>query len=126
MEDKNKPSLLQETFMRVPPMISVFITLFFLWAAVFYIHFDVVLSFIDIWINDVTFYHCFMVFPISFYLIWQKRDALDRITPSFEPILLPVVIITGITTMLFWRVGINLFAHISFCLLYTSPSPRDA
>lgn len=120
MEDKNKPSLLQETFMRVPPMISVFITLFFLWAAVFYIHFDVVLSFIDIWMNDVTFYHCFTVFPISFYLIWQKRKALDRITPSFEPILLPAVIITGIATMLFWRVGINLFAHIAFILLLQS------
>ena len=120
MSEDRKPSLIQDVFMRIPPMVSVFITIGFLWAMAFYIHYNVAESFVGIWWNDVTFYHCFIVLPISLYLIWEKRAALDRVIPRFEPILLPLIIISGICTMLFWRVGINLFAHISFVVLLQS------
>jgi exosortase A len=35
----------------------------------------------DTW-RTATFSHCFLIFPISLYLIWTRRDAIDRMTPT--------------------------------------------
>ena len=120
MQKQKIPPLIQDIFCRIPPMISVFITICVLWAMALYMHRDIALSLMSVWMHDITFYHCFLVLPITIYLIWEKRKALDRIVPSFEPILLPLIIISGIGAMLFWRIGINILAHFSLIILLQS------
>ncbi|MDH5545603.1 MAG: exosortase A [Gammaproteobacteria bacterium] len=48
-------------------------------------------SMVDIWIRSETFAHGFLIFPIAFWLIWQRRD--DVISKSPNPILWPQFIL---------------------------------
>ena len=53
-----------------------------------------VASVVAVWTHSETFTHGFLILPISAYLVWTKREALARLTPSLYPpallILLPV------------------------------------
>ncbi|MBL7003966.1 MAG: exosortase A [Gammaproteobacteria bacterium] len=46
---------------------------------------DSTLSMIDVWKSNETFTHGFLIFPITLWLIWQKRQFLSSITPVPEP-----------------------------------------
>lgn len=56
------------------------------------VFFDSVSSMMAVWIGATTYHHCFLVLPISLFLVWQRREALARITPCHEPFaLLPLL-----------------------------------
>lgn len=48
------------------------------------IYHETTASIIHIWRTSDTFAHCFLIFPISAYLIWQRRAALARLLPCAD------------------------------------------
>jgi exosortase len=39
---------------------------------------------VEVWWVYATYSHCFLVIPISLWLVWEKRDQLSRLTPVVE------------------------------------------
>ena len=50
-------------------------------AAILFWYRDTAASIVAIWIRSETFNHCFLVLPISLYLIWRQRSALAALSP---------------------------------------------
>ncbi len=75
--------------------------------------FDSLSSMIAVWIGATTYHHCFLVLPISLFLIWQRRSNLARLTPCHEPLAL----ISLLAFALLWLVGragqIQFFEHMA-------------
>lgn len=42
-------------------------------------------SMVEIWWRSETFAHGFLIFPISFYLIWTQRKPLSTLMPTVQP-----------------------------------------
>ncbi|HEX4159695.1 MAG TPA: exosortase A [Rhizomicrobium sp.] len=44
---------------------------------------------VRVWIDSPTFNHCFLVLPISLFMIWQRRDALSdaNIVPDWRAVI---------------------------------------
>src|SRR5579863_7982433 len=40
---------------------------------------------ITVWWISPTYSHCFLIVPITFWLIWEKRAALGALAPSLYP-----------------------------------------
>lgn len=53
-------------------------------------------SMVAIWIRSATFTHGFLIFPISIFLIWQKRKALLQCVPAPNWWGIPVIIALGL------------------------------
>lgn len=47
--------------------------------------FETMRSMIDVWIINETFTHGFLIFPISLWLLWKKRDQLQAMETNPEP-----------------------------------------
>jgi exosortase A len=47
-------------------------------AAVVVAYWQTFASLVSLWRQSDTFAHCFLILPISLYLIWRRRDALER------------------------------------------------
>lgn len=56
---------------------------------------------VEVWWVSPTFSHCFLIIPISLYLIWNKRHQLTQMTPRAFPIALAAIIPFVLT----WYVG---------------------
>ena len=61
------------------------------------VFFNTTLAMVDVWTTNETFTHGFLIFPISIWLVWKKRNELNSITINPEPrvfaLLLPVLIL---------------------------------
>lgn len=57
-------------------------------------------SMIEVWLVNETFTHGFLIFPISIWLIWQKRQTIVLLLPKAEvkvfAVLVPVLILWAI------------------------------
>ncbi len=58
----------------------------------------------DTWTGTTAYNHCFLIAPVSAYLIWQRRDVLERMLP--KPSVLPLILLGPLT--LLWIVAKNL------------------
>jgi exosortase A len=65
------------------------------------IFFETTLAMVDVWITNETFTHGFLIFPISLWLIWQKRETISVIIPSSEPRVLVLIL----PVLAFWFIG---------------------
>src|SRR6185295_233755 len=45
---------------------------------------DQVATATEVWWSYETYSHCFLVIPISLYLVWEKREQLRQIRPAVE------------------------------------------
>ncbi|MGI9435249.1 MAG: exosortase A [Geminicoccaceae bacterium] len=74
---------------------------------------DTVSSMIAVWYGATTYHHCFLVLPISLFLIWRKRAPLARLTPRQEPLALLLLFLFAVV----WLVGragqIQLLQHVA-------------
>lgn len=62
--------------------------------APFLIYFGTARSIVDIWNSSETFAHGYIIFPISLWLIWKRRQALALMSPTpFWPGLLLIAIV---------------------------------
>ena len=73
------------------------------------------LAMMDVWRVNETFTHGFLVFPITLWLIWEKREHLLRLCPKPEPF---VLIITLLLSCL-WLVSaiIDVKVIMQLCLI---------
>ena len=55
----------------------------------------------SVWWVYPAYSHCFLILPISAWLIWEKRDALKCEVPSSSPLLL----LAALPVLLFWALG---------------------
>ncbi len=74
---------------------------------------ETVSSMVAVWISATTYNHCFLVLPISLFLIWQRRAGLARLTPvQAWWALIPLALFAGL-----WLIGragqIMLFQHVA-------------
>lgn len=46
---------------------------------------DAVAAAVQVWWLMPTYSHCFLVIPISAWLVWEKRDQLASLNPAVEP-----------------------------------------
>ncbi len=73
--DRTAGSAWRRTLWQVVPVLLVILVLFR----------DTVWSMISIWLRSETFAHGFLILPISLWLIWERRQALQASTPSPRP-----------------------------------------
>ena len=74
-------------------------------------------SIVSIWIRSETFAHGFLIVPISFWLIWQKRGTLPLVTP--QPAYLPLVLMipVGFVWLLAHVVDVLVVQQLAFVAL---------
>lgn len=71
-------------------------------------------SMIEIWWNYGTYTHGFVIFPISAYLIWQRRVQLRKITPSFSLLGMVFLALSSALWLLASLVEVTLFMQVAF------------
>ncbi|MCP4163160.1 MAG: exosortase A [Deltaproteobacteria bacterium] len=79
----------------------VLIILFLIISLIPVIFLNTTLSMIKVWTVNETFTHGFLIFPISLWLIWQKRHILLEMPPSPEP----KVFILLVSTLILWFIS---------------------
>jgi exosortase A len=50
---------------------------------------------IRVWISSPTFNHCFLVLPLSFFLIWQRRETIDF--SALDPDMRSIFVVLGLS-----------------------------
>ncbi|MEQ1661833.1 MAG: exosortase A [Thiobacillus sp.] len=73
-------------------------------------------SMIEIWERSETFTHGYVIFPISAWLIWQRRDTLSAISPVPDWRGLGVLVIAGLIWLLADAGGVRVAAQYAFIL----------
>ena len=51
------------------------------WIVVLYLFWDTVFTAVGVWQGSGAFSHCFLVFPITIYMIWDRRDHILNVAP---------------------------------------------
>ena len=64
------------------------------------IYHETLFSIVGIWLRSETFTHCFLIFPISGYLVWLRRKALAGLAPSQSYRALALVAALGVAWLL--------------------------
>jgi len=58
-------------------------------------------SAVTVWWVYPAYSHCFLIIPITAWLIWEKRESLKSNLPSFSP----QILLAAIPLLLFWTIG---------------------
>jgi exosortase A len=91
--------------------------LFCLWIA---LTFQGLVSAIEIWYISEIFNHCFFVLPVSFYLIWEKKNDINWSARSCTLLALPFIFLQVLLYVIGVAGDIQLFQHAAmFSLLPT-------
>ena len=91
---------------KVAPLVAVFIA----WI---YTYYQGIATAVNIWAISEIFNHCFLVIPISFYLIYQKRKQLTQ-QPFIANYWLLIPLVGTLVLYTFGSVGdIRLFMHVA-------------
>lgn len=88
----------------------LFTTFFLLWFAVY---FQVLSDMMGVWLGSETYSYCFFIFPISVYLIYEKREQLALIPTNFNHWLLVLLLLGQIVFLLSDLAGIGVLMHLS-------------
>lgn len=82
-------------------------------AAWLLIYYSSLINMIGVWDNSKTYEHCYLILPISLWLIWQEKDRLKNVpfSTSWAPVILLVF------PCLLWIIGrtasISFFEHVA-------------
>lgn len=64
------------------------------------VFYSTVESMVAIWWRSETFTHGFLIVPIVIWLVWEKRQALARLSPSFQYLALIPLLLSGVIWLL--------------------------
>ena len=70
------------------------------WLLVFYLFSDTAFSAFDQWVRYETYSHCFIIFPIAIYLIWDQRERIIGLAPRPNYWGVPILAMIGIVWLL--------------------------
>ena len=65
-------------------------------AGIGVIYRETLASLVSVWLQSDTFAHCFLVAPISLFLIWQRRDELAGVRRRVSPAGIAAVLALGL------------------------------
>jgi exosortase A len=54
-------------------------------AGIGLLYYGTLASLVSVWLQSATFQHCFLIAPISLYLIWQRRAELAQVPTRVSP-----------------------------------------
>ncbi|HKX65290.1 MAG TPA: exosortase A [Rhizomicrobium sp.] len=54
---------------------------------------------LTVWWVSPTYSHCFLIIPIVLWLIWEKRPALESVSPTLTP---QALIVVPVLTLIWW------------------------
>ena len=88
-----------------------------------YLYRDTAVAMFNIWMRSETFQHCFVIVPISLWLVWRKRTRLAQIEPTQA--LLPVLPIAaaGCAWLLGELTAVNALTQFAFVSLIVLSVP---
>lgn len=93
------------------------VALVFVLGALFALFWPTFWSMVEIWERSETFAHGFLIFPISLWLIWRKRDEVMQIAPRPDWRALPFVLAAGAGWLLADAGSVNAVAQYGFIAL---------
>ena len=68
---------------------------------------DAIARAVAIWWDSPTYSHCFLVLPVSLFLIWRRREAFARLRPDFYPPALLLALPAGLLWLLGEAASVN-------------------
>lgn len=84
------------------------------WAVLFALFWPTFVSMAEIWERSETFAHGYLVFPISAWLVWRKRDALAAVRPGADPRGLVLLALAGAAWLLADAGSVKVVAQYAF------------
>jgi len=69
---------------------------------------------VSIWLRSGTFTHCFLIFPISGYLIWRRKNRLEMMIPTNSYVGLLLLAFLGFTWLLGDLADVSFVQQFSF------------
>lgn len=92
-------------------------------AAVGLLYRDTAVTMVGIWYRSETFAHCFLVLPITLWLVWRKRAALARLTPRPSPAVMAAMLAVAALWLLADLVAVNAATQFAFVALLVLAVP---
>ncbi len=93
------------------------------WVALLVLFRDTASAMVTIWWRSATFNHCFLILPISAWLVWRRHATLTHITPSSVPWLLVGVAALALLWLMGDMVAVNSVTQIAFVALLVLSVP---
>jgi len=97
--------------------IKILLAVIFIW---FVLYFDTLLSMVNIWWRSDTFAHGFLIFPISLYLIWEKRILFHSL--SIKPNLFFYFILFGLSVLWMFSAVVDVQVVMQFSVIMMLPA----
>lgn len=75
---------------------------------------------VGIWYRSETFAHCFLVLPMSLWMVWRKREELALLAPRPNPVVLLAMLAVGVAWLAADLVAVNAatqFALVALLIL---------
>ena len=94
MNDASQEAALRASWWRASAALAVSLVLLPV------IYHETLVSIVDIWIRSETFTHCFLIFPISGFLVWRRRSLLAGLVPGPSYVALAIVAVLGFVWLL--------------------------
>jgi exosortase A len=83
-------------------------------AAIALLYRDTAAVMVGVWWRSETFAHCFMVVPISLWLVWRRRERLTALKPRPQPWALLALVGAALVWLLSDLVVVNAGAQFAF------------
>ncbi len=80
---------------------------------------ETLFSMVSIWIRSETFAHCFLIFPISAYLVWRRRMVLAGMVPHADHRPLIIIALLGLGWLMANLAGVKVAEQ--FCMVAMIP-----
>lgn len=93
-------------------------TVIFLASVLTYIQIEELKNLVAWWGTTSKYGHTLLIFPIIAYLIFEKRTELLAVTPSAEPILLPLLILQATALSAFQIIDIRMLSETILVSMY--------
>lgn len=75
--------------------------IFIVWLGLLLLFFETGRSMVETWTSSTLFGHCFLIPPVSAYLVWTRRERLSGLTPRVALLGLPLMALLAFG----WLVG---------------------
>ena len=89
-------------------------------AVVLLFYHQTLFSMIAIWMRANTYTHCFLIAPISLWLIWQRRKTISTLSPSINYFGLSLTFFCGILWLIGKRVDVQVIEQMALVSMIIS------
>ena len=87
--------------------------IFFIILVVPALFYQTTLAMAEVWWVNETFTHGFLIFPITLWLIWEKKDHLSKLYPAPEPLLLIITFLISCLWLISALIDVKVVMQLS-------------